>query len=175
MTGCFTRSVASAIERIALVVDHGVDCVVARPEIVEDTADAAAGICLVWSALRRILKPTGSALLLFGDSPTQYGSNAALAWRTAFALQEHGWMIRNALIGPAMVGSDRSGVGFIVVSQTRYHFDAEAVRRSYGKNPGDVVLPGPDCVVDRFIRAACPRGGRVIEVFERERREVSVA
>jgi hypothetical protein len=98
-----------------------------------------------------------------------------VAWRTAFALQQQGWMIRNALIGPPEPGSDRNGVGFVVVSQPLYYFDAATLLQSYGRNPGDVSLSGQDCIVDRYVLAACPRGGRVMEIFGRERREARVA
>jgi hypothetical protein len=86
-----------------------------------------------------------------------------LGWRVAFALQEDGWLLRNALIvekAPATAGYETV---FLFARTARYYFDLDAVGTTTRKNPGD-VWPAGD-VVEKCIAAGCPREGVVADPF----------
>jgi DNA modification methylase len=116
----------------------------------------------VFAQLARVLVPTGTAWLNLGDC---YASNSngyqvsrpgkanqptyrprpglpvknlvGIPWRVAFALQDDGWILRNAIIWnkpnamPESVQdrlSCRYEVLFLLVRQPRYHFNLDAIR-----------------------------------------------
>ncbi|MCR6490533.1 hypothetical protein M8542_47800 [Amycolatopsis sp. OK19-0408] len=160
MSDDFRRSVTDALARIAGIAGQAVDCVVARPDVATASADVVADICRVWAALRRVLAPPASTLLVF--------ESALAGWKVAYVLKKQGWTLRNALVGPLAVDSSMNAIGFFFVSNHRYHFDADVIRLRYGKNPGDVVLPGVGGIVERFITATCPIDGRLLELFVHE-------
>lgn len=162
----FRRSLAEALAQIASAADCSVDCVVVRTEIEGVVSEVVADMCLLLKELRRVLTPAATVLLVFQDSARRSGAIAALRWQIATALQGQGWTLRNVLVGPATVGSSVNAAGFFFVSRPRYHFDVDALRLKYGKNPGDVVVRGSDSIVDRFITAARPADGRLMELFE---------
>lgn len=133
--------------------ENSVDCVVTRefPPSVETAASASA-------ELRRILCPTGVAWLIVDERMA-----SGLGWRVAFALQEDGWLLRNALIveqAPATVGFETV---FLFARTARYYFDLDAVGTTTRKNLGD-VWPGTD-VLEKCIAAGCPREGVVADPF----------
>jgi hypothetical protein len=171
LSHAFRRFIENALERTLSLADHSVDCAVATP--MTDGASAAevtSEICRVWTALRRVLRPTGAALLVVDAQSNHAGAGSELAWRAAFALQKESWLLRNVLIGSAGPSGPASATGFFFVSQPQYFFDVDAVRARYGVNPGDVMLPGSESVVDRFVAAACPYGGFVLDLFSSEQR-----
>ncbi|MGW4527726.1 hypothetical protein [Amycolatopsis sp. NPDC004378] len=157
-----------ALTLLTTMADHTVDCVVARPDPRQASTDIVAGICRVWAALRRVVTPAAATLLVLGDRQWRHGGLAPLRWRVAAALQGQGWTVRNALIGPAVAGDSSNALGFMLVARPYYHFDIAAVRRKYGRNPGDVIHSGVDSIVDRFVTAARPVGGCVVELLERD-------
>jgi site-specific DNA-methyltransferase (cytosine-N4-specific) len=63
-----------------------------------------------------------------------------LPWQLAFALNDDGWIIRNSIVshrpvtGPGTLPEDRFASSyeliFLLVKQPRYHFDAQALRRT---------------------------------------------
>lgn len=161
----FKRSATDALTRIATIADRTVACVVARPRTDVVSAEVVADICRIWTALRRVLLPSAATLLVFEDEPGRPARVASLRWRTAFALQWQGWTLRNVLVGPAATGDPACAFGFSFVSQLDYSFDLFGLRSKYGKNPGDVVLPGVDTIVDRFVMAARAEDGRLLELF----------
>lgn len=161
----FDRSLAVALQQISSFADHSLTCAVAVPGTEgAPVNDVIAGIRCVWQALRRVLRPDGATLLVFHNQ-CRGGSVQELAWRVAFALQNDRWILRNALIGSAVSREAVDGIAFLFVSQVRYHFDADAVRAKYGRNPGDVVLTSGDSVVDRFLSAIQPHSHLVANIF----------
>jgi len=111
----------------------------------------------VFGQLARVLAPAGTVWLNLGDSysanssghPTagephqqrrRAGSKNLLGmpWRVAFALQDDGWTLRNAIVWHkpnAMPESVRDRLScryelvFLLVRSRRYHFDLDAVRQ----------------------------------------------
>lgn len=71
-----------------------------------------------------------------------------MPWRVAFALQDDGWILRNAIVWhkpnamPESVTdrlSSRYELVFLLTKHARrYHFDLDAIRPALGGNPGDV-------------------------------------
>ena len=138
---------------IADLLENSVDCVVTRdfPCSVETVASASA-------ALRRILRPTGVAWLIVDE-----GKASDLWWRVAFALQEDGWLLRNALIVeqvPATLGYETV---FLFARTARYYFDLDAVATTTRKNLGDLWPAGG--VLEKCIAAGCPQDGVVADPF----------
>lgn len=104
-------------------------------------------------------------------------------WRTALALQDDGWILRNEIIwhkaGP-FAGRDRLASHhehiFMFSKRPRYWFDLEAIKDG-GRNPGDVwsVQPSrfrgahfatfPPEIPRRAILAGCKPGGTVLDPF----------
>lgn len=113
-----------------------------------------------------------------------------IPWRTAFALQDDGWLLRNEIIWHkpnAMPESVRDRLSsrhehlFLFAKSQRYAFDLDAIRErkanSLGRNPGDVwtitTKPYPAAhfavfPIDlplRCIKAGCKPGGTVLDPF----------
>lgn len=114
-----------------------------------------------------------------------------IPWRVAFALQDDGWILRNAIVWHKPNGmpesvTDRLRCGyeviFLLVRNPRYHFNLDAIRERpgahpAGRNPGDVwsiatagfpeahyaVFPAE--LPRRCIAAGCPEGGVVLDPF----------
>lgn len=170
LSSVFERSLESALDQISSLADRSVDCAVGVP-VVEGAlaAEVVLGICRVWTDLRRVLRPEGTTLLVVEAPRLRGGARSQVAWRAAFALQKADWILRNALIGLANPESlTPAAIGYFLVPRNRYFFDVEEVRAKYGTNPGDVVLLGADSIVDRFLTAARPCGGLVVDLFNSE-------
>ncbi|GAA3549675.1 DNA methyltransferase [Amycolatopsis ultiminotia] len=87
-----------------------------------------------------------------------------MPWRVAFALQNDGWLLRNAVI----VGSDDGKYETVLfcVKQRGYYLDLAAARSVLGPDRGDVVLSGRAELADRVVLAACPVGGVVLDLTD---------
>lgn len=99
----------------------------------------------VFTPLRRVLADTGTAWLNLGDthsaapkSPQSRGNLLGIPWRVAFALQEDGWIVRNAIVWhkpnalpDAAHDHLTAGYGmlFLLVKQQKYWFDLDAIRQ----------------------------------------------
>jgi site-specific DNA-methyltransferase (cytosine-N4-specific) len=108
-----------------------------------------------------------------------------IPWRVAFALQDAGWYLRNAIVWHknAMPESVRDRLStryellFLFVKRKRYWFSLDAIRGDQAGNPGDVwpinTRPCPEAhfatfPVDlprRCIAAGCRPGGTVLDPF----------
>lgn len=96
----------------------------------------------VFTELWRTLVPDGTVWLNVGDT---FGSNGdkslnGIPWRVAFALQEDGWIIRNAIVWHkpnAMPESIRDRLScryemlFMFVKQQNYFFDLDVIRQPH--------------------------------------------
>lgn len=113
-------------------------------------------------------------------------------WRTALALQDDGWVLRNDIIWEkpnAMPESVRDRLTnrhehvFLLSRSRKYYFDLDSIRvpalhgQGGPKNPGDVwaisTKPFPEAhfatyppdLARRCIAAGCPEGGTVLDPF----------
>lgn len=110
-----------------------------------------------------------------------------IPWRVAFALQDGGWILRNAIVWHKINAmpesatdrlSTRSETVFMLTKSPRYWFDLDAIKeRPGGPNPGDVwsiateTFPGahfavmPAKLAERCVLAGCKPGGTVLDPF----------
>jgi DNA modification methylase len=93
----------------------------------------------LFAELRRALADDGTLWLNIGDS-YQSKTLRGVPWRTAFALQDDGWILRNAIIWskpnamPESVTDRLSGRHehvFLFAKSRRYWFDLDAIRETY--------------------------------------------
>jgi len=146
---CDPSSAAALVDRF----DNSVDCVVTR-----DFPRTAEAVACASAVLRRILRPTGVVWLIFDERRT-----SGACWRTAFALQEDGWLLRNALIvdqAPVTVGVKTV---LLFAGAGRYYFHLGATRTPTRKNSGDVW--SAVSVLEKCIAVGCPRDGVVADPF----------
>lgn len=109
-----------------------------------------------------------------------------IPWRTAFALQDDGWVLRNAIVWHKPNAMPESVVDtfstkheqlFLFSKSRKYHFSLDAVREPHGTNPGDVwsipaqPFPGahfatmPPTLAERCVLAGCKPGGITLDPF----------
>lgn len=110
-----------------------------------------------------------------------------IPWRVVFALQDDGWILRNAIVWrktnpmPESAQDRLSGTYeflFMLSRSRRYWFDLDAIRDGVdGRNPGDVwdvpTQPFPEAhfavmppvLAQRCILAGCKPGGTVLDPF----------
>ncbi len=94
-------------------------------------------LVIIFIELKRVLKPEGSFWLNIGDS-YQKKNLVGVPWRLAFELTDRqGWILRNSVIWNKVKSGmdntkDRLGNVhenlFHFVKQTKYHYDADAIR-----------------------------------------------
>lgn len=137
--GCAHR-LAAATRRCALCGATRVDRQLGLEATPEQYVEA---LRRVFGEVRRVLSDTGTLWLDLGDRHNGPGDALptknllGLPWRVAFALQADGWIIRNAIVWHkpnAMPESVRDRLSarhellFLLVKQSRYHFDLDAIR-----------------------------------------------
>ncbi|BCK74070.1 methyltransferase (plasmid) [Streptomyces libani subsp. rufus] len=158
-----TLLLGDALDQLGTLPDGSVDCIVASPPYyglrsygmdgqygLEETPAAYVEVMRrLFAEARRVLANDGTLWLNLGDS---YGTNKQLQgipWRTAFSLQDDGWILRNDVIWskpnamPASVRdrfSNRHEHLFLFAKAARYWFDLEAVKEpttggSHGHKP----------------------------------------
>jgi len=106
----------------------------------------------IFRQVRRVLRPEGSLWLNLGDTYREKNL-CGIPWRVAFALQEDGWRLRNAVIWDKLKGNPCNATDklrnvyeyvFHLVSQPAYLYDADAIRNEPGKpyrRNGRIVTP----------------------------------
>lgn len=174
----------------------------------------------LFSELRRVLTKDGTLWLNIGDgyssAKSGQASNAVeggtlttvkraavtslpaknllgIPWRLAFALQDDGWILRNAIVWnktnamPESVTSRfrcRHEMVFMLTKSQKHYFNLDAVRmpstrskNPIGTNPGDVwdiatqpfkaahFATMPQEIVRRALLAGCKQGGTVLDPF----------
>ena len=139
-------------EVLATLPEGSVDCVVTSPPYwglrdyeddgqfgLEATPDAyVEEITKIFREVRRVMKDNGTLWLNLGDT-YKNKQLVGVPWRTAFALQADGWILRQEIIWhkpnpmPESV-TDRctkaSESIFLLAKSPNYHFDAEAIREA---------------------------------------------
>lgn len=93
----------------------------------------------LFSELKRVLKPTGSAWIVIGDKYIS-GQMLGMPWRLAIALQDDGWMLRSDCIWhkpnamPSSVKTrpttDHEYI-FFFSREKSYYYDADSVREPH--------------------------------------------
>lgn len=102
-----------------------------------DYRDFVRDLAAIFSEVKRVLRPEGSFWLNIGDSYANKGL-VGVPWRVAFELIDHqGWRLRNSVIWNKVksgmdntkdrLGNVHENV-FHFVKQTRYYYDADAIR-----------------------------------------------
>lgn len=95
----------------------------------------------VFRAVRTVLKPTGSLWLNLGDTYRKKNL-VGIPWRVALALQQDGWILRNAVVWDKQKGNPCNAKDklrnmhesvFHFVQQDDYHYDVDAIRNEPGK------------------------------------------
>ncbi|MGO1053654.1 DNA-methyltransferase [Crossiella sp. CA198] len=156
----------------------------------------------VFAEVRRVLTPAGTLWLNLGDS---YSANSdgywcaqpgqdrqprfrpaadvpvknlvGMPWRVAFALQDDGWILRNAIIWhkpnstPTPVRDRlacRHELLFLLTRQARYHFDLDPIRQP-------VVSGGPPCDIAQAALARGKNPGDVWSIPTRPQRHAHPA
>src|SRR5579885_1278516 len=148
----------------------------------------------IFRHLKRVLKPDGSFWLNIGDTYVKKNL-MGIPWRVALALQDDGWILRNAVVWDKMKGSPDNAKDklrnvheelFHFVLQPTYYYDVDAIRNEPGKpyyrdgtKPGDRwhIIPEdqwrkdghyavfPLDLCELPIKATCPVGGIVLDPF----------
>jgi DNA modification methylase len=102
--------------------------------------------------VRRVLKPEGSLWLNLGDT-YQNKNLCGIPWRVAFALQEEGWILRNAIIWDKVKGNPCNAKDklrnvheyvFHFVQESKYFYDVDAIRNPPKKSSyldGRIISP----------------------------------
>ncbi len=130
---------------------HSVDCIVTSPPYwrvrsydesrglgSEATVDEyVEDLVAVFRQARRVLKKTGSLWLNLGDT-YQDKNLVGVPWRTAIALQDDGWILRNAIVWDKVKGNPCNSKDklrnvyemlFHFVQAKDYYYDLDAIRR----------------------------------------------
>lgn len=93
----------------------------------------------LFSELRRVLADDGTFWFNIGDSYGKGKNLLGIPWRTAFALQDNGWIMRNAIIWNNINGmpesvtdrlSTRYEMIFMFTKRQRYYFDLDSLREA---------------------------------------------
>lgn len=103
-----------------------------------DYRDFVTNLCVIFSELKRVLKPTGSFWLNIGDTYKSKGL-IGIPWRVAFEMTDkQGWILRNEVVWNKVKGgmdnsTDRLGnihekIFHFVKSQHGYYYDADKIR-----------------------------------------------
>lgn len=102
--------------------------------------------------VRRVLRADGSLWLNLGDTYRRKNL-IGVPWRVAFALQEQGWILRNAIVWDKVKGNPcnardklRNVYEFVfhLVKQGQYYYNLDAIRNPPGKpyrKNGRIVTP----------------------------------
>ena len=117
-----------------------------------DRRDYVASLVRIFREVRRVLRPEGSLWLNIGDTYVKKGL-CGIPWRVAFALQDDGWILRNAIVWDKVKGNPCNARDklrnlyeqvFHFVPQAKYFYDMDAVRNEPGKpvrRNGQIVTP----------------------------------
>lgn len=166
MSTGFSRPIATVLGFVGSLPLQSVDCVVARPVSgLAAVNDVVAGISHLWTAVQPALRSQGTTWLLLTDRRDVSRSLKGLAWKVALELQHQDWFLRNAMIACEPTNPRGHETGFLLTRQIHYFFHLRAMKQTYGKNPGDVVLPAGESLVARCIAAGCAAGGVVLNPF----------
>ena len=96
-------------------------------------------LCNLFSELKRVVKPTGSAWIVIGDKYVK-GELMGMPWRVALGLKDIGWHLRSDCIWHkpnAMPSSTRTRPTtdheyiFFFSNEKKYFYDADAVREPH--------------------------------------------
>ncbi len=140
-----------ALEVARTLPDGSVDCCVTSPPyyglrdygepgqygLESSPAEYVATMQRLFSELRRVLADDGALWLNLGDSYGKDKNQLGIPWRTAFALQDEGWILRNGIVWakpntmPEAVTDRLSGkheLLFLLTKGKRYYFDLDAIR-----------------------------------------------
>lgn len=117
-----------------------------------DWRDYVTRLVRVFREVQRVLRPEGSLWLNLGDTYVRKNL-CGIPWRVAFALQENGWILRNAVIWDKLKGNPCNAKDklrnlyehvFHLVQQPTCYYDMDAIRNP-AKKPsyrnGTIITP----------------------------------
>jgi DNA modification methylase len=97
----------------------------------------------IFAEVKRVLKPTGSFWLNVGDA-YEKKCLLGLPWRVALAMtDQQGWVLRNSVVWNKVKGGPDNATDklrnvhepvFHFVKSSRYHYDADAIRKKPGQS-----------------------------------------
>lgn len=140
-----------SLEQSQALPDESVDCMVTSPPyyglrdygsdgqygLEETPAGYVETMRALFNELRRVLAVDGTLWLNIGDSYAKGKQLMGMPWRVAFALQDDGWILRNAIIWhkpnamPESVQDRLSGrheMVFMFTKSQKYWFDLDPIR-----------------------------------------------
>jgi DNA modification methylase len=187
----FWRDATSALylgdahDVLAEMPDGSVDCIVTSPPYwgkrdygvigqygrESDPAAYVATLRDAFAEARRVLADHGTCWLNLGDSYSGMRAKnlLGLPWRVAFALQDEGWILRNAIVWHkpnAMPESVRDRLNcrheliFLLVKQPAYWFDLDPIRVPHSAETQRALLDGLGGRDSRRPPARSERGTR---------------
>lgn len=147
-----------ALEVLRTLPDQSVNCVVTSPPyfglrdygtpdqigLEESPAAYIAALRDVFAEARRVLADDGTLWVNIGDSYVRQKNLLGIPWRLAFALQDDGWILRNAIVWakpnamPESVTdrlSNRHELLFMFSRSRRYWFDLDPIREASATVP----------------------------------------
>lgn len=152
-----------SLEQSRTLPDGSVDCIVTSPPyyglrdygsegqygLEETPAGYVETMRALFNELRRVLADDGTLWLNIGDSYGPGKNLLGIPWRVAFALQEDGWILRNAIVWHkpnAMPESVRDRLRgayeqvFLFAKGRKYHFGLDAIREPH--SPASIARAG---------------------------------
>lgn len=177
-----TLFLGDALQVAVTIPDASVDCIVTSPpyyRLRDYGTDGQYGLesspteyvetmRVLFSELRRVLVDDGTLWLNIGDSYIPGKNLLGMPWRVAFALQDDGWILRNAIIWhkpnamPESVTDRLCGRYehvFMFSKSRHYWFDLDPIREevTYPRNP---VRPPTSLDPIKYAPGITPQNGR---------------
>lgn len=140
-----------ALTVLKSIPDNSIDCAITSPPywrkreyenggigLEPDYREFVRNLAVVFSELKRVLKPTGSFWLNIGDSYERKGL-VGIPWRMTFELTDRqGWILRNSVIWNKVksgmdntkdrLGNVHENIFHFVKQAKGYYYDADAIR-----------------------------------------------
>lgn len=176
-------------KRTGNIKDATVDFIFTDPTPANNITDTIK-LCKIFDKCKRVLKPTGSLVVVMADFHDTSGSLELLPFTFAMRMKEiHGWILRNSLIWHRPVDAanaystqedhnrflkDYDFIFWFTQGRFGYYFDKELEKRPlrscFSMNtvpvkPGEFRTPFPVQLIKEIIYILCPHDGLVLDPF----------